>query len=104
VGGSKELLSLRRSTGFNYLGGPSGLLRVHVDQPSRWNAWDVERGALENWEPVELLGKPRITLRGPLMACSETPYRWGSLSLMERVCVKAKSPLAELHYSIDWME
>lgn len=104
IGSDGLIRSLKSRDGFEYLGGPSGVLRVHVDEPALWDAWDVEREALEYWDKVRLVDGPEVVVRGPLLSCTKLNFKWGSSNIIEFICVKARSPTVDFKLIVDWRD
>ncbi|WP_460024428.1 alpha-mannosidase [Infirmifilum sp. SLHALR2] len=79
--------------------------RVHVDKPGNFDAWDIDRSALQL--PSELLVTsegPRVVSSGPCAARAEVVYRYRNSTVKLRVSVYSGLDLVEVEVGLDWSE
>ncbi len=78
-------------------------LRVHVDKPGNFDAWDIDKSALllPSEEPALVEG-PRITSTGPAVASATMAFRYGNSTIRLNVNVYSGLELVELDFHFDW--
>jgi len=100
-GGNLASLKLGES-GEEVLAAPSNRLIAHIDKPGIFDAWDVTDEFLEDGEELEVLEKPRVSVRGPLAACVEYVKGFKSSRIRQRLCIYKGSPVIEVWNRIEW--
>lgn len=101
-----ELVELvERESGQQVLRTPGNKLVLHDDQPSLWDAWDVEPSVLETGRDCEPAVSCHIESRGPLRAEIVFQRSIGARSTMtQTVRLNAGSRRLEFHCEVDWRE
>ncbi|MEZ0345570.1 MAG: glycoside hydrolase family 38 C-terminal domain-containing protein [Infirmifilum sp.] len=95
-------LALKQDS-FNYL--EKGELRVHVDKPGAFDAWDIDRSAFQlPSDQLELVEGPEIISRGPAFASARLSFRYGLSTVELEVRVYSGLSLVELDFDFDWWE
>ncbi|QOJ78890.1 alpha-mannosidase [Infirmifilum lucidum] len=90
-----------RRHGFEALRGLE--LRVHVDKPGNFDAWDIDKSALllPSEEPALVEG-PRIASTGPAVASAAMAFRYSNSTIRLNVNVYSGLELVELDFRFDW--
>ncbi|MEM3982570.1 MAG: glycoside hydrolase family 38 C-terminal domain-containing protein [Thermofilum sp.] len=106
LSGGGELLSVYdKQSGFEVLAAPSNVLRAHPDKPGSFDAWDIDRSAVESpgyaFQPAEPL---RVVSSGPVAASAECALRFKSSTARVRVTLYKGLKLVEIRVSFDWRE
>ncbi|MES2657409.1 MAG: glycoside hydrolase family 38 C-terminal domain-containing protein [Verrucomicrobiota bacterium] len=86
------------------LSGPANEFHLLRDHPNRWNAWDIEASAMEDYEIVGNNGKGRLLESGPLRAVLEFVRAFGKSTITQRVILTAGSPRLDFDTTVDWQE
>jgi alpha-mannosidase len=90
--------------GREVLDGLGNRLRVHVDKPRAWDAWDLDPDDAARGEP---LGRPEsieVAERGPHRAAIRLCWRHRASTIVQRVRLWSNSPRLEFATEIDWHE
>jgi alpha-mannosidase len=103
VGGA--LVSLvHKATGRQTLAGPADL-EICRDDPTRWEAWDVEPQDLETAKPCPPAESCTISVDNPLRAEVTLRRKIGAKSRMTQVVrLDADTRRLEFHHEVDWQE
>ncbi len=106
VAGDGSLVSLYdKQVGAELLRGPSNLLKAHSDKPGNFDAWDVDRSAVESpGRSLEVAESPRIVAEGPLAASVEYALRFRGSTVRQRVTLCRSSRLVEFRTEVDWRD
>jgi alpha-mannosidase len=81
----------------------ANLLQLHVDTPSVWDAWDIDRSykhmvtdinQVENLETLELSDK----------SIFRVSRKFGSSSVIQEVCLRNEDDAIEINVEVDWEE
>lgn len=106
VGSDGTLLSIYdKQLDAELLAAPSNFLKAHPDKPGNFDAWDIDRSAVESpGYPFEVAEPPRVVASGPLVASAEYTLRFRSSTVRQRVTLRSGSRLIEVKTKIDWRE
>ncbi len=101
-----QLLSLiEKSTSRESLAAPGNALKLYEDQPTAWDAWDIDPFHLEteqDVDPAHLISAKRISA---LRAEIALEYSIGAKSKMQQIIrLDASSKRLEFHCDVDWQE
>ncbi len=101
-----RLVSLKhRESGRETLAAPGNVLEIYRDEPTRWEAWDVEPQDLETGRPCAPATSCKVTRRSPLRAEVTYQRKVGAASTMKQVVrLDADAKRLEFHCDIDWQE
>ncbi len=102
-----RLLSLiEKSTGRESLAAPGNQLLLYVDEPNRWEAWDVDPQHMETESACPAAESCRpLAARSPLRGEVVFDRRIGAASSMRQtVRLDANSRRLEFHCEVDWHE
>ena len=91
-------------SGRDVLSSPSNALRVHVDKPGLFDAWELTDDFLTQWEEVKVASKPRVVSRGPLQACIEYEKSFKKSRIRQAVCIYDASPVVEFKTTLEWLD
>lgn len=95
---------LHRSSGREALAAPGNQLLIYRDEPTAWDAWDVDPQHLETEEPCPPAESVSLTA-SPLAAVIRFERRIGVRStLRQEIVLRADSPRLEFHCEADWHE
>lgn len=93
-----------KETGREWLSGTSNRFRMFRDQPSRFDAWEIDR----RYEEAELVlsGEAEITVgaEGPLFASLIVNRRLNESMLEQEIVLEAESRCVEFRTVVDWKE
>lgn len=95
-----------RTTGRQLIaaGSRGNVFQLHVDQPTEWDAWDVDPGAFAR--AVEL-GEPEsfeLIENGPVRAAVRLSHRFGESRLVQDIRLVAGSRRLEFATEVEWAE
>jgi alpha-mannosidase len=83
---------------------PSNSLRIHVDKPGVFDAWELTDDFLTQWEDTVTVSKPRIVSNGPLQACIEYEKSYKKSRIKQTICVYDSSPVVEVKTRLEWYD
>ncbi|MES2706588.1 MAG: glycoside hydrolase family 38 C-terminal domain-containing protein [Verrucomicrobiota bacterium] len=86
------------------LSGPGNELHLLRDYPNRWNAWDIEASAMDDFEIVGLEAAIRTVENGPLLAALEIVRVFGQSKMTQRLVLRAGSRRVDFETTVDWQE
>lgn len=97
---------IEKSSGREAVAGPGNQLLLYVDEPTAWDAWDVDPQHMETEKPCPPAESCRIIESGsPLRAQVEFERSIGARSRMRQtVRLDADSRRLEFHCECDWQE
>jgi alpha-mannosidase len=100
-----RLISLiDNATGRESIAAPAGL-KLYEDEPTAWDAWDVDPFHLETERDVEPATKMRVTQTSPLRCEIVFDFAIGKKSKMKQtVRLNANARRLEFHCDVDWQE
>ncbi len=93
-------LTLNRET----LSGPGNELHLLRDYPNRWNAWDIEASAMEDFEIVGSDAAVSVLENGPLRAVLGIVRTFGQSTVTQRLVLRAGSCRVDFETTVDWQE
>lgn len=103
--GGRLVSLVHRATGREALAGPGNVLQTFDDQPTSWDAWDVDPFHLETTRDVAPAHAAAIRTRQPLRCEVEFRHRIGKSSSATVVArLDADSRFIEFHCEVDWSE
>jgi alpha-mannosidase len=87
------------------LSGLGNELHLLRDYPNRWNAWDIEASAMDDFEIVGGgTAVIRIGENGPLQAALEIVRTFGKSTVTQRLVLRAGSRRVDFETTVDWQE
>lgn len=106
IGSEGSLLSLYdKQLGSELLAAPSNVIRAHPDKPGSFDAWDIDRSAIESpGHVLQAVEGPRLVASGPIVAAVEYELRFRSSAVRQRVAVYKGLRLVEFRTTIDWRD
>ncbi|MEU5104904.1 glycoside hydrolase family 38 C-terminal domain-containing protein [Streptomyces sp. NPDC021354] len=84
-------------------GGRVGVLQLFRDEPVRWDAWDVDRHALRNFQVVDDVTSRTVVQDGP-DAGVEIVRRFGASTVTLTMWLRAGTGRFETECEVDWQE
>ncbi|MDB6133823.1 MAG: alpha-mannosidase [Verrucomicrobiales bacterium] len=90
--------------GREVLSGPGNELHLLRDYPNRWNAWDIEASAMEDFEVVGRGAEIRVLESGPLLAALEIVRSFGASKVTQRLVLRAGGRRVDFETTVDWRE
>lgn len=84
-------------------GGRAGVLQLFRDEPVRWDAWDVDRHALRNFQVVDDVTSRTVVQDGP-DAGVEVVRRFGASTVTLTMWLRAGTGRFETECEVDWQE
>lgn len=101
-----RLLSLKhKATNRESLAQPGNVLELYDDQPTNWEAWDVDPYHLETAQPCSPASACKVITKNPLRAEIQFHRDLGKQSkLIQTVRLDAGSPWLSFHNDVDWHE
>lgn len=81
-----------------------GLLQVHNDRPSRYEAWDIDAHIDRVVEDLGMADPVRLVTAEPQLAVFEVVRRIGDSTVTTRLGFAAGSPAIDFDLDIDWHE
>jgi len=101
-----EMVSLiEKATGREQLAGPSNVMKMWKDVPSRFDAWDIDSMYVET--PVELGDDPatiEVVASGPLVGVLRVTRRLNESTLTQDISLQSGSRRVEFATTVDWRE
>jgi alpha-mannosidase len=86
-------------------GGARGnLLQIHPDNPSRWDAWDIDINYRDSVTDLVELAAQEVELTGPLRAAVRFTRKFGGSTLEQRMVLDAGSRVLRFETDVDWQE
>jgi alpha-mannosidase len=85
-------------------GARGNLLQLHVDNPSRWDAWDIDADYRSSVTDVVELAAQDAEVTGPLRAAVHFSREFGGSTLEQRMVLDAGSRVLRFETEIDWQE
>ncbi|GGD49235.1 alpha-mannosidase [Paenibacillus nasutitermitis] len=105
VNGQGELVSIvDKESGTEWAAGSCNALKMYRDQPSAFDAWEIDRRYAAS--PVELDGKASVcvTADGPLFANIRVERVLHNSTLIQDIRIRAGSRRIEFHTTVHWNE
>ncbi|MFF7650973.1 alpha-mannosidase [Streptomyces sp. NPDC007983] len=84
-------------------GGRAGVLQLFRDEPVRWDAWDVDRHTLRNFQVVDDVTSRTVVHDGP-DAGVEVVRRFGASTATLTMWLRAGTGRFETECAVDWQE
>ncbi len=84
------------------LSGPGNLLQLHDDNPSRWDAWDLDREYRDSF--IELTAIEQVQRRGGLRGLLAFGRRFGESWLFQTMALDAASRVLRFETFVEWQE
>ncbi len=79
-------------------------LRLAVDHPVEYDAWDVEAWTVAGGEPLRDPATITVLEHGPLLGAIRVERTFGASAVAVTYTLRAGSPRLDVHLSIDWQE
>jgi len=86
------------------LGAPGNLLQIHDDNPSRWDAWDLDLEYLDSVTDLTDLAEQSIEEPGGLRGAVRFTREFGRSRLTQRMVLDADSRVLRFECEADWHE
>ncbi len=80
----------------------SNRLVAHIDRPGIFDAWDIRDDFLYQGIDMNILEKPRIVVKGPLVSCVEYVKGYKNSRIRQKLCLYKGSPVIEISNRIIW--
>ncbi|MDW8061579.1 MAG: glycoside hydrolase family 38 C-terminal domain-containing protein [Nitrososphaerota archaeon] len=94
-----------KELGEEFLAGLSNVIEVHTDKPGSFDAWDVERVAVETpGVKPDVVGGVEVVMRGPVAARVRSRYRYRDSVIEQYITVYKGSRLIMIDTMLDWRE
>jgi len=94
-----------RELGEEFIAGPSNVIEFHVDKPGRFDAWDIDKTALETpGEKPDVIEDASIIANGPLAAKIRSKYKYRSSIIEQIITLYRGSRLIRIDVTLDWHE
>jgi alpha-mannosidase len=85
-------------------GARGNLLQLHMDNPSRWDAWDIDIDYRDSVTDLVELASQEVELAGPLRAAVRFTRKFGASTLEQRMVLDAGSRVLRFETDVDWQE
>ena len=82
----------------------SNVLKLHIDRPNLWEAWDVDIFYRETACVLDDVRSLKIVESHPLRAAIEVERAFGKSTLRQRIVVCAGSPRVDFPMQVEWHE
>ena len=86
------------------LSGPGNLLQLHDDNPTRWDAWDLDATYRDHKVDITELERIQIEADDPLRAILGTTRKFGSSLVRQRMTLDAGSRVLRFETHVIWQE
>jgi alpha-mannosidase len=86
------------------LSGPGNLLQLHDDNPSRWDAWDIDLDYLDSKIDVTDLESQRVEIAGGVRGKVRFTRRLGRTRFIQQMVLDAESRVLRFDCDVDWQE
>jgi len=80
------------------------LLQLHLDNPARWDAWDIDIDYRKSATDLTELASEQVELNGPLRAAVRFTRKVGGSRLEQRMVLDARSRVLRFETDVDWQE
>ncbi|MEM2740235.1 MAG: glycoside hydrolase family 38 C-terminal domain-containing protein, partial [Candidatus Bathyarchaeia archaeon] len=88
-----------------FLSDISNVIEIHVDKPGRFDAWDIEKTAVEaHGVKPEVVEGASIVMKGPIAARVRSRYRYRSSTIDQYITMYKGSRLIRVDVEMDWCE
>jgi alpha-mannosidase len=84
------------------LGGPGNLLQLHDDNPTRWDAWDLDAGYRKSF--TEVIEIEQVKVSGGLRGVLAFARRFGGSFLVQVMSLDAGSRVLRFETAVNWQE
>jgi alpha-mannosidase len=84
--------------------GRGNLLQLHLDNPARWDAWDIDIDYRKSAADLTELASEQVELSGPLRAAVRFTRKFGGSTLEQRMVLDAHSRVLRFETDVDWQE
>lgn len=91
-------------SGRETLAGPANEFHLLRDYPNRWNAWDIESSAMEDFEIVAADGRGTVEECGPLRVVLAFERPFGVSRIRQRLILRAGGARVDFDTEVDWRE
>jgi alpha-mannosidase len=85
-------------------GARGNLLQLHMDNPSRWDAWDIDIDYRDSVTDLVELASQEVELAEPLRAAVRFTRKFGASTLEQRMVLDAGSRVLRFETDVDWQE
>ncbi|HET6295877.1 MAG TPA: glycoside hydrolase family 38 C-terminal domain-containing protein [Kribbella sp.] len=85
-------------------GDAGNLLQLHPDNPSRWDAWELDRNYRHSHVDLTEADSVQVVDSGPLLGSIRVQRSFGKSSLTQTLVVRAGSSRLDVLNEIDWYE
>ncbi len=84
------------------LSGPGNLLQLHDDNPTRWDAWDLDAGYRDSF--IDVTAVEEVQWRGGLRGLLALGRRFGESWLFQTMSLDAGSRVLRFETFVEWQE
>ncbi|GLX66701.1 alpha-mannosidase [Paenibacillus glycanilyticus] len=93
-----------KKTGMEWAAGPCNVMAMYRDQPSAFDAWEIDRRYRDSQVELEEPAEITVTANGPLFACVRVVRRLNQSTLIQDIRIEAGSRRVEFHTTVEWQE
>jgi alpha-mannosidase len=97
---------ISRSSGFDSIadGGCGNQLQTFVDEPKKYDAWNIDADALDKMAPIQDVDSIQVVDRGPLRASVQIVRHWGHSHFVQTIVLYADIGRVDIENDFDWHE
>lgn len=100
----QAITDLRREREILEFGHPGNVLSLHLDVPSRHDAWELEIFSRESFDVLNDAESVRVVEASPLRAAVEVVRAFGKSRMTQRLILRAGSGRVDFSTDVDWHE
>ncbi len=95
-----------KQSGFDAIldGGCGNQLQTFTDRPKHYDAWNIDKSALDTMKAIDAVDSVEIVDRGPLRASVRLRRHWGESKLIQTIVLYAGSDRVDIENDFDWHE
>ncbi len=93
-----------KTTGTDWAEGTCNVMRMYRDQPSDFDAWEIDRRYRSAEIELDTSAKVTVTASGPLFANVRVERELGRSALIQDIRLRAGSRRVEFHTTVHWRE
>ncbi|MEM2740127.1 MAG: glycoside hydrolase family 38 C-terminal domain-containing protein, partial [Candidatus Bathyarchaeia archaeon] len=94
-----------KELGEEFLAGLSNMIEIHTDKPGSFDAWDVERVAVEApGAKPDIVEEVKVVMKGPVAVRVRSCYRYRDSVIEQYITVYKGSRLIRIDTMLDWRE
>ena len=95
-----------KQTGFDFIGdnGCGNQLQTFVDKPKKYDAWNIDAGALDKVTPIDAVDSIEVADKGPLRASLKIERHWGQSHFEQTIVLYAGVDRMDIENTFDWHE